>query len=276
MDATLIQPDTSGPERLWYSCRLRWLVLLGLVLAGSLLSYRQIRRSETVESIIRIRGLGGYRNKSDWEKFNNRLYGKAVDPWDPRANKLRWEFECPVLANGYELALPAGATDDNLAGIDLASAFPLRALRLRSTDITDAGLDALRSLHELRALNLAHTGVTDAGLSKLKHMTELQWLNLAGLEITDAGVAELKAIRQLQWLSLHDTNVTDVATEHLEALPQLQVLILRNTAVTDAAIEHLRQLQQLQSLDLRKTEVTSEGVAELQASLPGCKIETQH
>lgn len=247
MSASAIQSAANRPGLRWYQCRSRWWILLALVVVGSLLVFRAIQRIETIES---VGSLGAYRDKSKWDEFIATHDRRPIDdPWHPRSNKLRYGFDCPVLADGYELALPAGATDATLAGTDLGRANPLRTLRLSYTDVTDAGLDSLHSLHKLRALNLAGTRVTDTGLSKLKHMTELQWLNLGGLEITDAGVEHLKALPRLQWLSLRGTRVTDTATEHL------------------------KELKQLQSLELSGSKVTPECVAELQEALPKCKIE---
>ena len=46
-----------------------------------------------------------------------------------------------------------------------------------------------------------------------------------------------------------------------------------NTQVTDAGLEHLRGLTELQEVGLSNTQVTDAGVAELQKTLPNCKIE---
>jgi hypothetical protein len=45
-----------------------------------------------------------------------------------------------------------------------------------------------------------------------------------------------------------------------------------NAHVTDAGLAHLKALRRLKSLSLVSVAVTDQGIAELQASLPGCKI----
>jgi len=67
--------------------------------------------------------------------------------------------------------------------------------------------------------------------------------------------------------------VTDTTLENFERLPSLQELDLHNTQITDAGLEHLKGLTKLQFLDLRKTKVTEAGAAQLQKSLPNCRID---
>jgi hypothetical protein len=68
-------------------------------------------------------------------------------------------------------------------------AFPrLTTLQFRSTKITDAGLEHLKTLPQLRRLWLEGSAITDAGLEHLKALTQLRELHLTGTKVTDAGV----------------------------------------------------------------------------------------
>ena len=49
-------------------------------------------------------------------------------------------------------------------------------------------------------------------------------------------------------------------------------VLLINTQITDAGLVHLKALTELQELNLRDAKVTDAGVADLQKSLPNCKI----
>ncbi len=68
------------------------------------------------------------------------------------------------------------------------------------------------------------------------------------------------------------SRVTDADLGHLARLPRLQHLQLDNSQVTDAGLVHLAGLKGLKYLNVSKTQVTDAGVAELQESLPNCRI----
>jgi hypothetical protein len=80
-------------------------------------------------------------------------------------------------------------------------------------------------------------------------------IKVVGLDRTETSDADLLRLRP-----------------HLEALPNLEHLLLFETPVTDAGLEYLKGLTKLERLDLSGTKVTDAGVANLQQSLPNCKI----
>ena len=110
-------------------------------------------------------------------------------------------------------------------------------------------------------------------LPHLKTLTNLQELNLDHIKITDAGLAGLKGLTKLQSLSFHSAEVTDAGLVHFKEMPKLQRLSLGGCIqITDAGLVHLQDLTELTQLDLSNTKVTDAGIAELQQSLPNCKI----
>ena len=67
--------------------------------------------------------------------------------------------------------------------------------------------------------------------------------------------------------------VTDAGLVHFKEMPKLQRLSLGGCIqITDAGLVHLQDLTELTQLDLSNTKVTDAGIAELQQSLPNCKI----
>src|SRR3990172_7164771 len=58
-------------------------------------------------------------------------------------------------------------------------------------------------------LKLRHTQVTDAGLETLGEMPQLVGVGLDGNEITDDGLAHLKNLTSLESLPLNETPITD-------------------------------------------------------------------
>jgi len=126
-------------------------------------------------------------------------------------------------------------------------------LSLNDTQVTDAGLEHLKSFTSLQELWLDDTQVTDAGLEHLKGLTSLEILGLDNTQVTDEGLEHLKSFTSLQKLWLIDTQVTDAGLEHLKGLTSLKFLYVMNTQVTDAGLEHLKDLTSLQKLSVRNT-----------------------
>jgi Leucine-rich repeat (LRR) protein len=170
----------------------------------------------------------------------------------------------------------------------------LRELRLSGTKVTDIGIRHLADLPELYLLYLAGTAVTDKGLRSLKSIRSLEqlnlhgtavsgeglrdldqitWLDLAQTHITDADVKKIKGLR-LERLNLGATKITGEALRDLAEMKSLKNLEISNcgNGIGDADLVHLRSLADLSVLDLRGTNVTAAAVAELQGSLPDCKI----
>ncbi len=77
-------------------------------------------------------------------------------------------------------------------------------------------------------------------------------------------------------LDLRDTNITNVGLAQLRTMTQLKRLYLAGTYVNDEGLDHLFGLKQLVDLDLGGPHVTPNGVARLQAALPGCRIQADY
>ena len=170
----------------------------------------------------------------------------------------------------------------------------LRELRLSGTKVTDIGIRHLADLPELYLLYLGGTAVTDKGLQSLKSIRSLEqlyltgtvvsgeglrdldqitWLDLAQTRITDADVKKIKGLR-LERLNLGATKITGEALRDLAEMKSLRNLEISNCGnrIGDTDLVRLRSLADLSVLDLRGTNVTAAAVAELQGSLPDCKI----
>jgi hypothetical protein len=80
-------------------------------------------------------------------------------------------------------------------------------------------------------------------------------------------------VQRFTVVNLSASRVVDAELVHLKGLSNLSALTLDDTGITDAGLVHLKGMAQLESLDLRKTRVTIAAVSELQAALPGARIE---
>jgi Leucine-rich repeat (LRR) protein len=145
-----------------------------------------------------------------------------------------------------------------------------------------AGPDWLRNLlgenffNEVEVVDCAGikvTEMTDAGLENLKSLPKLQVLLLEGTPVTDVGLASIRGLTHLQELDLAETNVSDAGLENLKGLVQLQSLGLSETQVSDNGLANLKGLTKLQVLRVSGPNVTDAGVNKLQKALPNCKID---
>jgi len=141
-------------------------------------------------------------------------------------------------------------------------------------DFDDTDMHYIESFPYLEKLQVGND-VTDAGLEHLRSLTHLRGLSLGGAEITDAGLRHIGLLSELQELefSCHCRNVTDAGLVHLRGLSQLRSLKLNRAQVTDAGLASLAVLHRLRSLAIWGSDVTEDGIAKLKGALPGCKIE---
>jgi hypothetical protein len=132
----------------------------------------------------------------------------------------------------------------------------------------------LGRLSQLRSLDLRDWCATDARLAQISGLTQLEYLNLWLNGITDKGLEKLKNMTQLRYLDLsHNYEITDAGLKYLEQMTRLEELNFDHNNITDAGLEHLKGLTKLKSLGIWTTGVSDEGIANLQAVLPNCKID---
>lgn len=125
---------------------------------------------------------------------------------------------------------------DDLTVAHLAGLERITSLRLDEARITNEGMKAIGGLGRLEELQVSSmegsmngvpcvaAQVTDGGLEHLRSLTRLEQLTLDGIPITDAGLDHLKGLTGLRELTLLDTKVTDEGVEKLrKALPNCQI-----------------------------------------------------
>ncbi len=148
-------------------------------------------------------------------------------------------------------------------------------LLLESPDLTEVGLERLKSLSELVSLTLTSAKKIDddavAQLSAFQHLSKLQ---ISNTPISDDGLSHLAGLKQsLRDLTLRFCpNITGAGVQHLTELSKLRLLVLGSTPISDDAVQHLKQMKSLRVLDLYYTKISAKGAAELQKALPDCVV----
>lgn len=102
----------------------------------------------------------------------------------------------------------------------------LRVLYLPGSGLSDSELATLKALTFLEALDLSdNPQVTDAGMETVKTMERLQVLHMAKTGITDKGLLMLKPLDGLRSLNVVGTKVTGEAAEKFaDEMPNLRAV----------------------------------------------------
>jgi hypothetical protein len=160
-------------------------------------------------------------------------------------------------------------TDEGLA--DLAHSQSLESLLIQDFAITDAAGRHLAALPRLTSLEILRCqGFGSDGLMALEGLGKLSRLTLRDLpEVGDAGLAVLAKLPALERLSLRElSSVGDAGLAHVAAARSLEVLdIWSLPKLTDAAVAALARLPHLRELSIRETGATERSLDAL-AALP--------
>ncbi len=137
------------------------------------------------------------------------------------------------------LYLDQTAVSDAVIAALAPAAGTLRTLHLASSDVSDAGLPALRALTELAELTLGDTRLGDAA-TDLTAWPRLRTLSLTGLVLGDKVLPALAARPSLAVLDLSATDIRDPSP--LAALPHLRVLGVAQTRLSPAGVAAVKRL----------------------------------
>lgn len=137
------------------------------------------------------------------------------------------------------LYLDQTAVDDSVLAALSPLAPTLRVLHLATSDVSDAGLPALRTLTGLQELTCGDTRL-HAGIAELSAWPRLRTLSLIGLEITDRALPQLAARPSLAVLDLSATEIRDPSP--LAALPHLRTLGVAQTKLSPAGVAATKKL----------------------------------
>ena len=193
-----------------------------------------------------------------WIKSGANFQQKIVDmPDTDTLRMLATEHFKPQEEDQYSFSAADESTIQQLNN-DYRVVHPL-ALHSPALAVDFYGVAAFKSeyLQELKGikeqvvhLNLNKMPVQDADVKTIAMFANLRKLNLSGTQITGATLGELKQLQALRQLSLSGTPVKAADLEALGVLPNLSVLYLWNTGVSEQEF------------------------ADLQARLPGVRLES--
>ena len=116
------------------------------------------------------------------------------------------------------------------------------------------GLKHIGRIRTLKALSLRLTAVTDAGLPAIADLDNLEELDLSYTAISGNGLKALIKLKKLKHLVLDFTFVADEDLSVVKDFPRLTSLSMRGTAIGDDGLASLALATKLRHLNLDGTE----------------------
>lgn len=155
----------------------------------------------------------------------------------------------------------------------VASLPKLKALKHRSTAVSDFGMEHLsrnNTLENLLIQDFAITNQSGQHLAKLQKLAQLEIFRCQGFG--SEGVLALKGLN-LQRLTLRDLpTVDDSALEVLKDLPKLRRFYLHEiSGISDAGLKNIGSLQALELLDIWSIPQMTDATLDVIATLPNLK-----
>ena len=209
---------------------------------------------------------------------------------------LEWGVETPLPKSPDEVTridlAGTAVTDESLK--PLAGLTNLAYLDVSFTKVTHEGLKPLAGLKKLALIQLDDAQVTAAMLGTLREMgmlhtlphaagavrdvrpasdDEIVRLELYHIPLTDAGLKELAGLKNLADLRLQAAQVTAAGLKELSRLPKLKTLFLLQMKLSRRELKEIANLKSLTTLGLYGTKYSPAALADLQQTLPKCKIE---
>lgn len=190
--------------------------------------------------------------------------------------------------------------DGTIGGDSVAAAvssLPLEVLSLRSTPLSDAGLQEIGKIKTLQELNVSNTQVTGAGFRALKGLTLVK-LNASLTQFGVDGLVNIRGMRSLEELYLHaaaiveqpkakvfttmpNLRILNLAANQIsgpgmhqlfKGLKTLEELHLHNTKVNDFGLSALITCRNLKLVNVGATSCTPDGARKLKMHLPECVV----
>ncbi len=148
----------------------------------------------------------------------------------------------------------------------------LKAVKHRSTAVTDQGMEQFarsETIENLLIQDFAISDISGTHLANLKKLSQLEIFRCPGFG--SSGVLALKGLG-LQRLTLRDLPaVEDDAMEVFQDLPKLRRLYLHELSVGDGGLKQLAHLKSLELLDVWAVPNLSDAAIEAIATLPNLK-----
>lgn len=140
-------------------------------------------------------------------------------------------------------------------------------------EIVDDDVNVIAGFPDLEDLTIRSTEITDAGLQQLKPQPEMIRFHVECPLVTEDGLGVIARMERLEFLNLAGTGVRGLSTFAFDRKTRLIDLNLAGTGITSDALAQLTSLKALQRLDLSETEIGDECLTFLAEPLQPGRIE---
>lgn len=157
-------------------------------------------------------------------------------------------------------------------GINALKSCPKLQMLMFRAPVSPEVCAACSPLKQLRMLGINNSSVSKDLLASIAQLSQLERLSMHLTNITDDDLLQIQKLTRLKTLMLDQTKVTDEGLKTLASLTNLTSLALGQTKVTDQGLKTLASFRGLKMLWLNGLNLTPQAVAELETSLPNCKV----
>lgn len=216
-----------------------------------------------------------------WYEFASDDYGKVTGVGISSYSAMDKQFAFDVSAASQLAKLPdlreayveGDAITDEVAPL-LGQLKALEELTLSATTLGPSGVKALAAIPRLSSIEFEEHSFTPETISSLATLPQLETLSFLYVDFSPGSLEKIGELDSVAKLSFQACELTDEALETLELPARTKSLELNTNNLTDKCIPKLKTFKNLNHLVIYYNDFGEQAVAELQAALPNCTIES--
>jgi formylglycine-generating enzyme required for sulfatase activity/serine/threonine protein kinase len=214
-----------------------------------------------------------------WDRDLEALYCRSAfrSHWDVDLRSNSFGFRVVLEAPDGGTAGPSASQDaDRKAAewvLSIGGRIDVYGKRGEAADVIIRDRNQLvgRKLEDLQYV-LNDVNTDESGLGQIRGLLSISGLHLHKWNLTAEGWKAIGSLPNIVALGLTETTLDDTFLLELRNLKRVYFLFATHTALTDGAVKTLSEFANLATLDVRGTKLTAEGVNQVAAALPGCRI----
>lgn len=179
----------------------------------------------------------------------NRIYGKLA--WHAKYVGCSEEELAKILIKKKPLDISIMYSPIHGTMFNKFTHWPMRTLRLESSEITDEGLNYICKIKTIRNLDLTATNITDKGLPTINELPNLRHLEISVCPgISETGVIDLlKSNKTINSIKIKRLKLTDIVIPYLVSR-KMETIEIANNKISDKGIFKLSKIPTLKEIDI--------------------------
>ncbi len=136
----------------------------------------------------------------------------------------------------------------------------LSDLSIESNQITDLGIENIKSIYTIERLSLSGVKLTNKSLNYIKKLTNIESLIIGDKQFTDVCLENISGLNKITRILLLDTSINGSGLKYFSDKKNLKIINLSGSPILDDGLKNISGLTNITDLDLSKTKITDEGI----------------